>query len=85
MEDWRRIGKESGESEIIVGNEGRMCIKWWRIIKWRIINGLRVKNKGEEGEERLKEMQRERNLCKSDCKIPDGNSGCANLSPLLVA
>lgn len=35
---------------------------------------------------RMEEMEKEggRNLCKSDCKIPDGNSG-ANLSPLLVA
>lgn len=56
-EDWRK-GKESGE--IIAANEGRMCIKWWRIIKWRIINGLRgrVKNKGEEGEGRLKGWKR---------------------------
>lgn len=58
-----------------------------RIIKWQIINGLRarVKNEGEVGgggggawRGRLKgwrEGRVERNLCKSDCKIPDGNSG----------
>lgn len=59
----------------------------WRIIKWQIINGLRarVKNEGEGGggggawRGRLKGWREgrrvERNLCKSDCKIPDGNSG----------